>query len=71
MKNLCNLNPILTLNFLNKNYLQRLHEIYMKTDMNNSRSNEKVMNHILGFIEILLENIKQKIEESSDPNMIE
>lgn len=43
----------------------------MKTDMNNSRSNEKVMNHILGFIEILLENIKQKIEESSDPNMIE
>lgn len=51
------------------NYLAKLYDFYMKTDFMTSKNNEKLMSTIVGFIEVLLGQIKQKMrEEEGTPN---
>lgn len=63
MKTLCHLNQVVSFYFLNMNYLEKLYNFYMNSNYLTLKNNEKLMNTIVGFIEILLGQIKQKMKE--------
>lgn len=55
------MNPQVTISFIKKNYLQKLYEIYMHTEFNAVKGNEKTVNKFLEFIFILMKNLKEMI----------
>ena len=66
LQNICSLNSVVAYYYLNKNYLSKLYELFMRTDNMTAKNNDKVINSIISFIEILLQQIRKKMDDEAD-----
>lgn len=66
LQNICALNSVVAYFFLNKEYLNKLYDLFMSTDMMVSKNNDKVINSIVKFIYVLLQQVKQKMDDETD-----